>query len=274
MPNNFCIFASALDYMENNLCNEFTQNDVAHACYCSLSTLQKMWRYCTHTSLKEYIAKRRLSNAAADLINTDMTVLDVAMKYQYNSHEVFTRAFTKQWNISPSKFKLEWNNRCELFPKLSKDYYEGADFMGNKKFDVSELFDYLKDRTETYVLCFDIVGLHAVNTNICREAGDKMILETMRRINDAAKDDMLVFRIGGDEFVMITGLDNKDEVLKIAENVLLHNGKEVSYSGGIVPVSVRAGAVKIRTPLKYTGLFNDFDDVISKSRDNGEIYFI
>ena len=99
--NNFCIFTTALDYIEHNLCSEFTQEDIAAVCYCSLSALQKLWRYATHTSLKEYISKRRLTNAGIDLLNTDMTVIDIAMKYQYNSHEVFTRAFTKQWGVAP-----------------------------------------------------------------------------------------------------------------------------------------------------------------------------
>ena len=80
--NNFCIFTTALDYIEHNLCSEFTQEDIAAVCYCSLSALQKLWRYATHTNLKEYISKRRLTNAGIDLLNTDMTVMDIAMKYQ------------------------------------------------------------------------------------------------------------------------------------------------------------------------------------------------
>lgn len=274
IPNSgFGIFASALEFIEDNLCEDFTQEDIAKACCCSLSTLQKLWRYVTHTSLKEYITKRRLTRAGRDLLNSDMTVLDAAIKYGYNSHEVFTRAFTKTWGVSPSRFKKEWNGNCGLFPKLNPDYIEGADFMGNKKFDVTELFDYLSERTGTYVLCFDIVGLHAVNCDIGREAGDKMILESLKRITDAAEEDMLVFRIGGDEFVMVTGLDNVNEVIRIGQKALIRNGEAVEYSKGEVPLSLRAGAIAIRKPLKYTGLFTDFDLAISKARNTGEIEF-
>ncbi|MGN0594711.1 MAG: helix-turn-helix domain-containing protein [Hominimerdicola sp.] len=270
---SFGIFVTALEFIEENLCDEFTQEDIAKACCCSLSTLQKLWRYCTHTSIKEYITKRRLTRAGVDLLNSDMTVLDTAMKYGYNSHEVFTRAFVKVWGISPAKFKKEWKGNCGLFPPLNPEYYEGADIMGNKKFDVTELFDYLKERIGTYVLCFDVVGLHAVNTEIGREAGDKMILESLKRISDAAEDDMLVFRIGGDEFVMVTGLDDVDEVVEYGKKVLVHNGEKVKYSGGELALSLRAGAIAIRKPLKYTGLFNDFDIAIGKARDTGEIEF-
>lgn len=271
--SSFGTFMTALEFIEDNLCNEFTQEDIAKACCCSLSGLQKLWRYSTHTSIKEYITKRRLTKAGTDLLNSEMTVLDTAMKYGYNSHEVFTRAFVKVWGISPMRFKKEWKGTCGLFPPLNPDYYEGENIMGNKKFDVTELFDYLRNRIGTYVLCFDIVGLLAVNTEIGREAGDKIILESLKRISDAAEDDMLVFRIGGDEFVMVTGLDDVDQVVKVGRKVLEHNGKKVSYNGGEVPVFLRCGAVTIRTPLKYTGLFNDFDIAIDKARGSGEIEF-
>lgn len=271
--NNFCIFTAALDFIETNLCSEFKQEDIAAACYCSLSTLQKLWRYATHTSLKEYISKRRLTSAAVDLLETDMSVMDIAMKYQYNSNEVFTRAFTKQWNISPSAFKKQWEKGCVLYPRINRDYYEGAYYMGNKKFDVTELFDYLKERTGTYVLCFDIVGLHAVNLDIGREAGDKIILEVLKRINAAAGDDMPVLRIGGDEFVMVTGLDDVEAVKAVARKALAKNGELVAYSGGTVPASLRTGAVKISEPLKYSVLCNDFDRVISDARNDGEVHF-
>ena len=62
---------------------------------------------------------------------------------------------------------------------------------------VSRLFDYLNERTGTYVLCFDIVGLMRINDEISREAGDKVILESLKRINAAAGEDMPVLRIGG-----------------------------------------------------------------------------
>lgn len=71
---NFYIFADALDYIEGNLCENFTHEDIAAACYCSLSGLQKTWKYCSRTTLKEYISKRRLTKAAEDIAKTDMTI--------------------------------------------------------------------------------------------------------------------------------------------------------------------------------------------------------
>ena len=116
--NNFCIFTTALDYIEHNLCSEFTQEDIAAVCYCSLSALQKLWRYATHTSLKEYISKRRLTNAGIDLLNTDMTVIDIAMKYQYNPpRSLLQERSQSSGALHPRCSRKEWNKSCGLFSK-------------------------------------------------------------------------------------------------------------------------------------------------------------
>lgn len=272
--NKFAVFVSALEFIEDNICGEFSQEDIAAACCCSLSALQKIWKYCTHASVKEYITKRRITLAGRELLESGITVLDCAVKYGYNSHEVFTRAFAKVWGVTPTKFRREWKGDCVLYPKLNPAFLEGNEIMNVKKFDISDVFDYLKDRIGTYVLAFDIVELDRVNRNIGREAGDKMILESLRRITEAAEEDMLCFRIGGDEFVMVTGLENTDEVTKLGEKVISFNGEKVTYSGGEVGLSLRAAAFTIKKPFNYMGLCSDFENAMNKARKTDEIEFI
>lgn len=271
--SKFGVFVSALEFIEDNIREDFSQEDIAAYCYCSLSSLQKIWKYCTHMSVKDYITKRRLTLAGRELLESDIGILDCAVKYGYNSHEVFTRAFAKVWGTSPTVFRREWRGNCMLYPKLNPAFLEG-DIMNVKKFDVSEVFDYLKDRIGTYVLAFDIVGLLAVNSDLGREAGDRMILESLKRINDAAGDDMLCMRIGGDEFVMITGLEDAEEVEKLGQKVLSLNGGKVSYSGGETELSLRAAAFKIKKPFNYMGLCTDFENAMDKARSVEKIVFI
>ncbi|MBR1554839.1 MAG: helix-turn-helix domain-containing protein [Oscillospiraceae bacterium] len=276
--NRFMIFMDALDFIEHHLTDEFTQEDIANACYCSLSSLQKIWKACTHTSVKEYISKRRLTLAGRDMRSQHLSVLDTAMKYGYNSHEVFTRAFTKVWGVSPSKFRKEWKGDCTLYPKLNPAYLEGDVIMNNaknniKKFDVSEFYDYLRSQAGTYVLCFDVVNLMPINENLGREAGDKVILESFRRINESAGENMLCLRMGGDEFVMITESADKEKVTAIAQDVLSHNGETTPYPDGEVAVSLRCGVIVIQNHLKYSVLCEDFNKVLDKARATGTIAF-
>ncbi len=272
--NSFILFVTALDYIEAHLTEDFSQNDIASNCYCSLSSLQKTWKYCTHLSIKEYITKRRITLAGKDMLQNDISVLDAAMKYGYNSHEVFTRAFTNVWGISPSRFKKEWKGNAILYPRLNPEYLEGDVIMNNKKFDVSEFYDYLRSQSGTYVLCFDVQNLMVINNELGNKAGDMVLIEAFRRINEAADENMLCLRMGGDEFVMITESFDKEYVISIAEKVIIHNGEKTSYSGGEVAVSMRCGAIIIDKKLKYSKLCNDFNEVMEKARNSGKVEFI
>lgn len=275
---NFCIFADAVNYIEENLCDEIKQNDIAAACCCSLSSLQKVWRYCTHTSLKEYISKRRLTRCAEDIISTDMTLTEIAMKYQYNSPEVFTRAFKRLWGISPSKFKYE-RHQSGIFPKIvpEESSLKGERHMG-RKVDITELYNKLKENRECYVLCFDIVGLDKINKNIGYKAGDSAIMEAFRRIDEMAGESMMVFRIGGDEFAAVTGLTEKNTVEEAADQVIRQNGTSVSCDGKEIPVVVRAGAMKLseicKGNIQYHELFDRLQNVLDNSISAEKVTFI
>ena len=274
---NFYIFSNALNYIEDNLCNDFTQEDIANACYCSLSSLQKIWRYCTITSLKEYISKRRLTKAAYDIVHTDDSILDISFKYQYNSPEVFTRAFAKLWGTPPSKFKSKWGF-TDLFPKIiaNQELYKiGGNIMQRRYIDLSELYDKLKENLGTYILCCDTVGLDTINKNISYQAGDLVILECLRRLDSASEDGMLVFRIGGDEFVVVTGISDTTEVETFADKILSQNGNTVSFENNEIAVSMRIGACRYETRnLRYNELFDSLQNTIDNTRDTGKTVFI
>lgn len=52
-----------------------------------------------------YIEKRRLSRAAAELIETNKRIIDIAFDYGFNSHESFIRSFKKRYSLTPSQFR-------------------------------------------------------------------------------------------------------------------------------------------------------------------------
>lgn len=269
---NFYILADALKFIEDNLCENITQERIANACYASLSSLQKLFRYAFHMSLKEYISKRRLSQAAKDLINTDETILKIALKYQYNSPEVFTRAFAKLWGIAPSAFRTKWRF-AGIFPRIIFEY-QGGNIMSRKTFDMTELYDILRSKINTYVLCFDIIGLMPIN-KISHDAGDKAILECVRRIDENITEDMILFRIGGDEFALVTGLTDKKEVEQLANKIIGLNGAAISHNGMDIPVSMRVGATIFKDKnIHYKDLFNNLHDAISVTRSKDTDLFI
>lgn len=270
---SFYIFADALEYIEEHLCEEMSQQDIADACCCSLSSLQKIWRYCSHTSVKEYISKRRLASSAREILRGELTITDIAFRYQYNSPEVFTRAFTRLWGVAPSVFREKYRN-ADIFPRLIADENNvGGNYMG-RKVDLSELYDFLRSKADTYVLCFDVSHLTPINKEYGSKAGDAVILEAFRRIDEAAGSDMAVFRIGGDEFAMITGISDPVEVEALAESVISQNGTTILFEGRELPVAVRVGAVKYNSrPFKYDELFSSLQNALSHADELGKVEF-
>lgn len=56
-------------------------------------------------SFKEYVLRRKLTEAALDLRETNQRIIDIAIKYGFSSNEAFSRAFHKTYGYSPSIFR-------------------------------------------------------------------------------------------------------------------------------------------------------------------------
>ena len=92
----------AIDFIEEHLTEPIDYGDVAGQIYCSTYHFQRMFRGVTGYTLGEYIRFRRLSMAGRELQNTQTGILQLALKYDYDSPESFSRAFRKFHGVNPS----------------------------------------------------------------------------------------------------------------------------------------------------------------------------
>ncbi|PKK93588.1 MAG: AraC family transcriptional regulator, partial [Tenericutes bacterium HGW-Tenericutes-6] len=69
--------------------------------------VDKLFKTYTHKSPMQYIKERRLSLAALDLRDDKKYVIDVALDFLFDSHEGFTRAFSKHFGLSPYRYKKD-----------------------------------------------------------------------------------------------------------------------------------------------------------------------
>lgn len=233
--NKLELLTTALSYLEDNLTEKITTDDVAKACYCSKSTLEKLFRCVSHISVHDYIIRRRMMKAAKMLYShREISILDVAVLYGYTSNEAFTRAFKQVWNCTPSEFR-NTTRYSELFPRLVFDLDKGEQIM--KKVDISELYDLLLERTGCHYIIGDIVGLIPIN-EISRAAGDLALIEAMNRLNSVAGENDVVFRIGPDEFVLLTDSKDMEHVQKLASEIESKNGDTFAYEEKDIPLSL------------------------------------
>lgn len=95
----------ALQYIEENLTGEIKVEEAAKKAVCSSFNFQRMFSYMAEVSLADYIRRRRLTLAAMELLATDAKVIDVAIKYGYESPVSFARAFYAMHGMNPSEVK-------------------------------------------------------------------------------------------------------------------------------------------------------------------------
>lgn len=93
---------SSLDYIEQHLTEEMTPEDVAQKAYVSAYHFQRIFTALCGMPMGEYIRCRRLTLAGQELSTGDVRVIDVAVKYGYDSPDSFARAFQRFHGILPS----------------------------------------------------------------------------------------------------------------------------------------------------------------------------
>ena len=93
---------SAIEYIECHITDDISAEDVADYVHMSSFYFQKGFSMLCGYSIMEYIRNRRLALAGGELATTDEKVIDVAMKYGYNSPDSFAKAFSRFHGISPT----------------------------------------------------------------------------------------------------------------------------------------------------------------------------
>lgn len=105
MVDYFFQLQKSIDFIEQNLTEPLVLNEVARQAYCSLYHFHRIFQAVLGESPKEYIRRRRLFEAALELIGSDQQVIEIAFKYQYQTPESFTRAFRKMFGENPGTYR-------------------------------------------------------------------------------------------------------------------------------------------------------------------------
>ena len=96
---------TAIDYMESHLEENISAQDVAERVYLSPFFFQRGFSLMTGYGVGEYLRNRRLYQAALELRETDDKVIDIALRYGYETPESFTKAFTRFHGAAPSRVR-------------------------------------------------------------------------------------------------------------------------------------------------------------------------
>ena len=94
--------SKAIDYIEEHITEPTNYARAAKEACSSPFNFQRVFALLCGYTLGDYVRMRRLTLAGEELLSTDAKVIDVALKYGYDSPESFSRAFTRFRGVSPS----------------------------------------------------------------------------------------------------------------------------------------------------------------------------
>jgi len=99
--------SKAIEYIETHITEDLTTSDIAKEVCISSFYFQKGFSMLCGFTVAEYIRQRRLTLAGSELVSTDNKIIDIAMKYGYDSPDSFTKAFTRFHGSTPTAVRRD-----------------------------------------------------------------------------------------------------------------------------------------------------------------------
>jgi AraC family transcriptional regulator len=129
----------AIGYIEENLTEEIDYEAVAKIACCSVYHFQRMFSFISDVPLSEYVRHRRLTLAAFELQNSDVRIIDLALKYSYESPISFTRAFQNLHGVTPTSAR-DMGVQLKAYPRMSFHISIKGDVEMNYRIEKKEAF--------------------------------------------------------------------------------------------------------------------------------------
>ncbi|WP_054870564.1 diguanylate cyclase domain-containing protein [Caloranaerobacter sp. TR13] len=264
---------NAIDYIEEHLYEKIEIEDIAKITYMSLSSFYIVFSNVLGTTVKDYIRKRRLSLSAYDLVKSNMSILDIALKYQYCTYESYSRAFKKLFGISPKKYRNK-NLYTNVFPRVNLTYQNlsGGINMINKEMNRDIIINKISSINSGFILDIDIDHFQQINEKYGYNIGDKVLIEVPERIKTVLNNyelDVDVTRINADEFVVIIKDKSKDFIEKISSEIINIMTKEFVFDEVTLSVTVSIGISKFTVDCNDEEVINSVKKAMILAKKSG-----
>lgn len=101
------IYGHILSYIAQNYAEKITLADISKACFCSISHVNRIFRSRSDSTINQYITRIRLEEAARLLIQTDLSVQEIAYMTGFSDSNYFSTCFRKQYHLCPRAYKKQ-----------------------------------------------------------------------------------------------------------------------------------------------------------------------
>lgn len=136
MNNNILDTISKVQkYISNNITQDITLSKLAQVANYSIPQLERLFKDALGVTPFTYIRKLRLTAAAKVLRDNNFKVVDTALDFLFDSHEGFTRAFSKEFGMSPFQYKKK---------PIPLKYFVAYDVIARKSFNKIKEYEDMK----------------------------------------------------------------------------------------------------------------------------------
>lgn len=185
---SIALIQQAINYLEEHILEDITYVDAAKSVHMSGYSFHRVFSFTVGMTANEYIRSRRLSLAGQELQGTDISVIDAAMKYGYESPESFSKVFSKFHGSTPRQAKRK-GARLRLFDPLVIKISIGGGSMMEYRMEHRERMRFI-----TVKRAFDNETLMdeggRVIPEFWGECAEKGILERMRELCPKGERDL------------------------------------------------------------------------------------
>ncbi|WP_160669750.1 AraC family transcriptional regulator [Clostridium sp. C8-1-8] len=114
----YTLIEDSINYIENNLHSVISLKDLSENTYVSPYHFHRIFKALVGDTLMDYVRKRRISDAALRIASTNKSLADIAYEYNSSSQDVFSRAFSRVYGMTPGTFR-KLKPEIQLFEKKS-----------------------------------------------------------------------------------------------------------------------------------------------------------
>lgn len=265
---------NAIDYVEDHLYEKLEIEYIAKVAFMSQSSFYLIFSNILDTTIKDYIRKRRLSLSAYDLIYSNLSVLNLALKYQYYTSESYSRSFKKLFGISPKKYK-ETNLFVNVFPRVALNYnnLSGGYVMISKEMNKDLIIKRIHALSNGYILDIDIDGFKHINDSYGYDIGDKVLIEVPKRIKRVLNNHQLdidVVRISGDEFAVIIKDQSRNFIENLSSDIINAMSPEFIFDELSLPITVSIGISDFTVDRNNNEVIKNANSAMILAKINGK----
>ncbi|MDF2537955.1 MAG: AraC family transcriptional regulator [Herbinix sp.] len=99
------IIKHTTEYIENNLLEELTLDNISENVNISKFHLLRIWKGATSTGIMEYVRRRRIAQSLGDLINDRNSIEFISSKFSFGCERTYNRIFKEEYNTTPAKWR-------------------------------------------------------------------------------------------------------------------------------------------------------------------------